>query len=48
MLGINGKRILKNNGDLKRTSLGKLGRKDLIIATFSQVDRYWEQQPEGS
>lgn len=34
--------------ELNRHLFEKLGRKDVIIATFSQVDRYEEQQPEGS
>lgn len=34
--------------DLNKTSFGRLERKDVIIATFSQVDTYEEQSPEGS
>lgn len=33
--------------DLNRTSLEKLGRKDIAIAMFSQAGRYEEQQAEG-
>jgi len=34
--------------DLNKTSFGRLEKKDVIIAPFSQVDRYEAQQPEVS